>query len=358
MQHERSASTRPRRIKVNGRRGIYYREGQDGRRRYEIGYRDSAGKQRWKAVTGNLKDAEAALEEVRGRLRRGERVAPTRQTFEDVAKAWLAAQSEIRPRTREAYDCALRVHLLPRFGRRRITTITDEDVIHLIADLGEAGYTGWTIRGRLTPLAGTLKYAARRGLIGHDPMQRLERGERPKVGRHEMRILSRSEIGALVDAADDAHRPLLATALFTGLRIGELLGLIWANIDFDRGSVQVRRQLDRREGTRVQTKTAQAVRDVILMPPLARILREHRLRSPFAAGGDYVFASSVGRGLDQSVPRRALKRALRAAKLDGQDRVVLRFHDLRHTFRASSSPRARTSSGCRANSGTSRRTRR
>ncbi len=89
MQHQRSGSTRPRRLSVSGRRGIYYRERQDGRRRYEIGYRDSAGKQRWKAVPGNLKDSEAALEEVRGRLRRGERVAPTNQTFEDVARAWL-----------------------------------------------------------------------------------------------------------------------------------------------------------------------------------------------------------------------------------------------------------------------------
>lgn len=146
-------------------------------------------------------------------------------------------------------------------------------------------------------------------------MQRLERGERPKVGRQEMRILSRSDIGALIDASGGAHRPLL----FTGLRMDELLGLTWANIDFDAGCVRVRRQLGRRDGARVETKTGQAVRDVILMPPLARILREHRLRSPFATKGDFVFASSVGQGLDQSVPRRALERALADAGLDGQD---------------------------------------
>ena len=200
----------------------------------------------------------------------------------------------------------------------------------LIADMREHGYKGWTVRGTLTPLERTLGYAARRGLIGHNPMQRLEPGERPKVGRQEMRILSRSDIGALIEASDEANRPLLATALFTGLRMGELIGLTWANIDFDAGCV--RRQLGRRDGARVETKTGQAVRDVILMPPLARILREHRLRSPFATEGDFAFASSVGQGLDQSVPRRALKRALADAGLDGQDRPPLRFHDLRHTF--------------------------
>ena len=72
----------------------------------------------------------------------------------------------------------MRVHLLPRFGRRRIATLTDEDVAYLMADMRERGYKGWTIRGTMTPLGRTLAYAARRGLIGHNPMQRLERGER------------------------------------------------------------------------------------------------------------------------------------------------------------------------------------
>lgn len=188
MQHERSADTRARRLKVKDRRGIYYRELPNGRRRYEIGFYDSAGRQRWKTIPGNLKDAEAALEGVRGKLRRGERVAPTNKTFEDVSAAWLASQTELRPRSREAYERALRVHLLPRFGRRRIATITDEDVAYLIADMRERGYKGWTIRGTLTPFGRTLAYATRRGLIGHNPMQRLERGERPKVGRQDMRI--------------------------------------------------------------------------------------------------------------------------------------------------------------------------
>ena len=72
------AVKRPRWVKVKNRRGIYYREGANGRRAYEVTYTDSEGRRRWQRMQGGLTDAEAALEETRQRLRRGERVAPTR----------------------------------------------------------------------------------------------------------------------------------------------------------------------------------------------------------------------------------------------------------------------------------------
>lgn len=331
MQAERTDSAAPRRTKVKDRRGIYFRHGADGRRRYEITYRDSEGRQRWKVVPGGLKDAEGALEEVRGRLRRGERVAPTKLTFAEVADLWLAAQSELRPRTRDAYESALKNHLLPRFGRLRAAQLNEDHIALFIADMRKRGYKGWTIRAALTPLGRSLGYAARRGLIGSNPMARLERGERPTVAQREMRTLSRDEISRVLNAADSAHRPLLATAVFTGLRVGEMLGLTWANLNFDAGTVEVRRQLSRSR-ERVEPKTQQAVRDVVLMPALARLLKEHRLRSPYTQESDFVFASATGTGLDPTVPRRALGRAKKRTNLDAGDRSPVRLHDLRHTF--------------------------
>ena len=83
-----------------------------------------------------------------------------------------------------------------------------------------------------------------------------------------MRILDRDEIGKVLAAADDDHRTLLATAIFTGLRHGELLGLTWSNVDLDGGSVKVRRQLTR-SGRREEPKTPQAVRDGSNPSPLS-----------------------------------------------------------------------------------------
>lgn len=323
---------RPRRSKVKGRRGIYYREGADGRRAYEITYTDSEGRRRWQRVHGGLTDAEAELEETRRRLRRGERVAPTRATFAEVTEAWITSQSHLRPATRERYQWALKRHLLPRFGRLRVAQLTTDHVAVLIADMREAGYRAWTIRGVLTPLGRVFAHAARRGLVAENPVSRLERGERPPAERREMRVLDRGEISALLEGSDERYRPLLATAVFTGLRIGELLGLTWHNLDFDEGLLRVRKQLDR-DGQRVEPKTPHAVRDVILMPALGRLLREHRLRCRYSGAADLIFASAEGTGLDRrNAVRRGLERAVSRGGLQGEDRMKLRFHDLRHTF--------------------------
>jgi hypothetical protein len=157
---------RPRRTSVKNHPGIYYRESGNGKRRYEISFTDSLGKRRWKVVDGNLEAAEAAREELRGRIRKGERVVPTRLTLAELAAEWFAAQANLRPRTRERYELALRVHVLPRLGRARVSSITVDDVAWLIGEMQKAGLAGWTIRGHLTPLSRVMSYAMRKGMAG------------------------------------------------------------------------------------------------------------------------------------------------------------------------------------------------
>jgi integrase len=95
-------------------------------------------------------------------------------------------------------------------------------------------------------------------------------------------VLGRDEIQRLLAACAPRDRLMVATALYTGLRISELLGLIWEDIDFDRGEVHVRAQLSRAHRSspprRAVTKTPASVRDVPLLPQLARLLADHRRR--------------------------------------------------------------------------------
>jgi len=120
---------------------------------------------------------------------------------------------------------------------------------------------------------------------------------------------------------------LRVAAIFTGLRQGELLGLTWGDVDLAGGSIRVSKALDR-QGQRVDPKTLQAVREVVLMPALTQLLREHKLASPFSRPIDFVFASATGSPLYwRNVARRGLGAALEAARLEH-----VRWHDLRHTF--------------------------
>jgi integrase len=149
-------------------------------------------------------------------------------------------------------------------------------------------------------------------------------------------VLGREEVARLLACCTELYRPLVATALFTGMRISELLGLIWEDVDLDTGTVHVRAQLSRaRRGaaaTRVPPKTWAAVRDIPLVPQLAEILRMKRAGASEATVG-WVFASQAGTPLGlRNAQRRGLARAATRAGLEDGDWPPLRFHDLRHTF--------------------------
>ena len=333
-------ASHPPRVKVE--RGIYHRARAGGRRVYEICFQDSEGRVRWQTVRGGLREARQQRADVLSKLGRGERVGSARLTFDEVAEAWLAhkdALGRLRPRTRERYEQVLNHHLKPRIGSRRAGQLTADDVVALMAAMRNAGSAEATIRKAVTLLGTILAHAVRRGWVASNPVRELERDERPSVATREMRALARPEIHRLLCAAPLPYRPLLAAAVFTGLRFGELLGLTWA-VDFEAQVVRVRMQIDRwKQGEaprRVELKTPQAVRDVVLMPTLAALLCEHKERA-FACGHarpeDLVFSSARGTPLHQrNVVRRGLDPAIAKGGLAGDGRPSLRFHDLRHTF--------------------------
>jgi integrase len=146
----------------------------------------------------------------------------------------------------------------------RVGEISEEHALEIIAAMQADGLAAATIRKALLVMGGVLGLAVRAGAIPQNPLRRLERGERPSAEQREMRILEADEIGALLDAAEPAHRPPLAAAVFTGLRLGELLGLTWADVDFPSELIHVRKQLGR-DGRREKPKTPRAVREVVLM---------------------------------------------------------------------------------------------
>lgn len=121
------------------------------------------------------------------------------------------------------------------------------------------GYSGSTIAGALGTLGAILSKAKRRGMIPANIVRELTCDERPKVGGGEKRVLSEAEIAAVLDAATDGFRPLIALLIFAGLRLGEALALSWEHVDFDNGFLHVREQLTRgRELAELKTGAGEA----------------------------------------------------------------------------------------------------
>lgn len=168
--------------------------------------------------------------------------ASPRLRFDTVAAHWsqrfeaMVAAGDRHPRTLEAHRFHLDHDLLPRLCSRRVEDITD-----LIIELRAAGRSAKTTANALATLQSVLRFARRRGWILIDPVELLEPEERPHPPRHSGgRVLGQTEIERLLDACPPRGRILVESALFSGLRISELLGLTWGDIDFAAGLIRVR----------------------------------------------------------------------------------------------------------------------
>src|SRR6266567_73468 len=212
----------------------------------------SAGKHHWRTVGPKLSEARRQRDLLQVKAHRGELAPRATITFAELAETWISGfeamvvSGERSERTLEHYQGFLACHLLPVFGHRRMDEISTDECARFIVALRAKGLAPKTIASALTPLGRVFSLAIRRGYMDGNPLERLERSERPRIQKREQRVLDHNEIQRLLAACLPSHRPLIATAIFTGMRLGELLGLVWEDIDFEQGLVSVRYQLARR----------------------------------------------------------------------------------------------------------------
>jgi integrase len=172
-------------------------------------------------------------------------------------------------------------------------------------------------------LHGIFKCAQRVYGLSGNPAAAVERQPLSRSGDFE--VLSPADVAALARAAEDEQdAAMFITAAFTGLRQGELIALSWADVDFAKRLIHVRRSFTHGE---LGLPKSGRVRSVPLIDVVARALDVLSRREHFTDAEDLVFPNTVGRPTDSSKLRRRFYRALECA---GLKRV--RFHDLRHSF--------------------------
>jgi integrase len=265
-------------------------------------------------------------------------------TFDKFAGAWVARQKAEGGRLRTGLsrsgqaDLQWRLeHLLAYFTGVSIDEIAVSDVDGFrLAKVREGRLGATSINKMLSTLAAILETAVEHELIHRNPAKGSKR--RLPTVKPQRSWLDRAEhISALLDAAREVdrtgraavglRRPLIATLLFAGLRIGELQALRWSDVDLMRGTIRVR-----------QAKTDAGVRIVHMLPILRRELGQYRNRVP-GRNDELVFATASGRPLGASNIRiRILARAVQRANDDlgfrGQQPLPdgLTPHSLRRTF--------------------------
>jgi integrase len=191
-------------------------------------------------------------------------------------------------------------------------------------------------------LNGAFKLAVRDGLSAANPIDALLPEERPKPKRRKRHVWTPAEIKALVAAARELgsragmvydYTPLIILAIYTGMRIGELLGLRWQDVDLKEGVIRVRWQLCRETRTLVPPKTEAGIRDIPIPASLSAYLRRLRVASSYSLDEHFVFCSREGTPLDRgNVRKRGFYAAVELAGLNRPDEPKLTTHDLRHAF--------------------------
>lgn len=324
--------------RANGEGNV--RQRADGRWEGSVSYVDPATEKRKRAYVYGKTAAEARreLRKVRKRIEDGQPAKDAPDTVASWLKRWRESSlsaSDRKATTKSLYGSLSRKHLEgTAIGGKRLDRLKPSDVEALIVELRGNKLADSTVRQVYTVLRQALDVAVRDGLLASNPAAKVKR---PGVARQEARYLPAADVARLLDAAKGLRYYVAVLVMAaTGLRRGEVAGLLWSDLDLDKGELTVRHTLSRVDGALVLTepKTDRSRRRVPLHSGVVTALkgwRTQQLQERLAAGDQWtdsgvVFATELGTMVD---PRNMLRTVELAAAKAGIENVGA--HTMRHS---------------------------
>ena len=280
-------------------------------------------------------EAEAYAAEVRKQVQAGSFRARQTTTFTALWEDFLRFHlPNLKPSTAADYQTLGRLYLIPKIGNFMLSDIRVR-VIQELKEYWQATASVKSSKGsqkvlsnrsvaKLLYLLGTVfRFAQRQELMDCNPAAAVPK---PRAAKHKPYMLTVEDIAKLRQALDvPMERLLIELTLTTGIRSGEVRGLVWDCLDL-KGSRLFVEQAVNRKGEAGTTKTERSVRTVPLPAYLIPSFKVWKLACPVTDRG-LVFPGKYGNPIDADVLlRQVLRRALRKAGLP----TNLRFHDMRH----------------------------
>lgn len=295
---------------------------------WRVRYRAPDGKSRSRQFPRKI-DAERFLAGVAADLARGSWVDPqrSRTTVREWCEVWRRSKVDLRPSTLARLDSTLQRHVLPAFGGWALDALTNGEIRAWVARMNAAGLSPTSVRKPYFALHDMLRSAVADRRLAVNPAQDVPL---PAERHGGQRFLSSTEVARLTAAVHPRHRVLVLTAVYGGLRFGELTALRRGRIDIIRGRVRVAETLVDVGGhlSFGPPKTQNSRRSVPLPRRIVAELDEHLGAYVQDEAEALVFSGPRGGPLRRGAFRqREWLPAVHACGLEG-----LRFHDLRHTF--------------------------
>lgn len=306
----------------------------DCKPRYQAAVYDKrTGKKRYKTFN-TVVAAKRWKQEEEVNIRRGIAAVGGRQTVRAALQdffsgAWSGAirnkkGDRYKPLTLRGYEQLANSYVIPYMGSIKLCDVTRRHVQDLIEGMLQGNCSASTTRNCLVVLQVVFRRARIRGEIEINPTLDIER---PSVKSRGMRIASPEEAALLLAVLPINDRPIWATALYAGLRAGELQALTWKDINLADGVINIDKSYNRKDQIVGAPKSEAGYRRVPIIPTLRDILDDLKIRRG-GKGKDLVL-SRPGTNIPFAYWG-TCSRAIRLWTAAGLERITL--HQCRHTF--------------------------
>lgn len=322
-------------------KGYVYKRGNTYTYIVDVGKNKENGKRKQKSKGGFLrkKDAEAALRKILYEVDQNRYVEPSNEIFSSYIEHWFSShyQKRVKETTISSRMYMMRKHLIREnpFSDKPISKVTTEDIDELYNIKIDQGYSTSTIRKIHQMLNKAFKQAAIWKRIATNPVIN---ADPPSVKTEEMKIWSFNEINKfLAKCINTRHYITFLLAIYTGMRRGEILGLKWSDIDFDKKVIRVERQLayiPKNKYILTTLKTKKSRRIIPISDNIVAALRTHKEQQQLWQSRlgksykdfDLVICKETGMPENPRNVLTDLKEAIESANV-----TSIRFHDIRHT---------------------------
>ena len=322
--------------------------------------KDGQGRQIQRSFSGKTqKEVREKMQAAAVEITDGTYITPAKMTVGEWLDIWSKEYlNSVKPRTVEAYEKNIRVHIRPALGAVKLSALSAVDVQKFYNALMRDGYSVTrTVSGKkvteqkpLSPKSirnvhGTLHKALEKAVtLGYIKFNPADHPDLPRIEKHEIKPLDDEEINKFLSAIrGHQFETLYTVTLFTGMRQAEVLGLSWDCVNFESGTILVKQQLqlyggaDGTNGKYVLNTTKNSRwRTIAPAEYVMRLLRHRQaeqIQDRFKAGSawdnplDLVFTNALGSCLCAPTVYSNFKKIAASIGLP-----AARFHDLRHTF--------------------------
>lgn len=256
-------------------------------------------------------------------------------SFAEWMRYWMENElmGSVKTSSYQTYRNQANRHLIPHLGAMELSALNPKVILSFVNCLQENGLAESTVRSVYRLLAASMRAALDEGVIGKNPCRkiRIQREE-----SREQRVMTRQEQKRVEQAMTQQGNLSALLSMYTGLRLGEICGLKWADVDWESGTITVRRTVQRLKklnhdcGAKTHLmigspKSYSSHRTIPMPAFLLKQLRELRMRAADSIS-DFIFSTTAHAAEPRTIQRR-FEKTMRQLGISG-----VHFHTLRHSF--------------------------